>query len=195
MDDLIFTENNPKMFDEFKLSMKQEFDMTDLGKMKYFLGVEVHQGDGGIFIHQQKYANEILERFRMTECKPVNVPIVPGTKISKQGEGRTIDSIEYKRLVGSLMYLTATTPDLAFAVSMISRFMETPTEQHLAAGKRILRYIRGTLGYGIYYKRQQIPELTAFFYSDYAGDYHDRKSTSGHVVLLGTGAVSWGAKK
>jgi len=147
VDDLIFTGNNVKMFERFKNSMKQEFDMSDLGRMKYFLGVEVVQHSEGIFINQRKYANEVLERFRMRNCNLVKNPIIPGFKLVKDEGEVSVDATTYKQMVGSLMYLTATRPDLAFVVSLISKFMERPTELHQQAVKRVLRYIKGQLSW------------------------------------------------
>ncbi|XP_068305144.1 uncharacterized mitochondrial protein AtMg00810-like [Pyrus communis] len=102
----------------------EEFDMTDLGKMRYFLGIEVNQSSRGIFISQRKYAQEVLERFNMDQCNPVLNPAVPGFKLTKDEGGIEVDSTVYKQMVGSLMYLTATRPDLMFIVSLISRYME-----------------------------------------------------------------------
>lgn len=195
VDDLIFTGNNSDMFEEFKKSMKGEFDITDLGKMSYFLGVEVIQSSDGIFITQAKYAREILERFGMINCKPVSNPVVTGSKLSKRGGGAEVDITNYKQMVGSLMYLTATRPDLMYVVCLTSRYMEKPTEVHLQAAKRIMRYLRGTVNFGILYSSQGKEELIAYTDSDYAGDIDDRKSTSGYVFLLGTGAISWSSKK
>lgn len=115
--------------------MKNNFDMTDLWKTKYFLGIEVYQSNKGIFICQQKYAREILQRFSMQDSKEVGNPIVPGTKLSKDEKGKIVDATNYKRIVGSLMYLAATRPDLSFSISVISRFMEKPTEKHLVVAK------------------------------------------------------------
>jgi hypothetical protein len=155
VDDLIFTGNDEGMFRTFKQSIMKEFEMTDLGKMKYFLGIEVTQSAGGIFICQKKYAREVLERFRMDDCNPVQVPIIPGTKLTRDGEGEKIDSTYYKQMIGSLMYMTATRPDLTYAVSLISRFMEAPTELHYQAVRKILRYLKGTLDYGLFYKKRK----------------------------------------
>jgi hypothetical protein len=155
VDDLIFTGNDEGMFRTFKQSIMKEFEMTDLGKMKYFLGIEVTQSAGGIFICQKKYAREVLERFRMDDCTPVQVPIIPGTKLTRDGEGEKIDSTYYKQMIGSLMYMTATRPDLTYAVSLISRFMEAPTELHYQAVRKILRYLKGTLDYGLFYKKRK----------------------------------------
>jgi hypothetical protein len=194
VDDLIYSGNDETMFKRFKHSMKQEFDMSDLGRMKYFLGVEVVQGSEGIFINQRKYANEVLERFGMEHCNPVKNPVVPGFKLGKDEDGTSVDATTYKQMVGSLMYLNATRPDLAYVLSLISRFMERPTKLHQQAIKRVLRYLKGTAELGIFYKRGE-EKLMAYSDSDYAGDIDDRKSTSGYVFLLGSGAVAWSSKK
>jgi hypothetical protein len=190
VDDLIFTGNDEGMFNKFKKSMMTEFDMTDLGKMRYFLGIEVLQKDDGIFICQRKYAHEILERFHMGQCNSVKNPIIPGFKLTRDEGGVQVDSTLYKQMVGSLMYLTATRPDLMFAVSLISRYMEHPTESHFMAAKRILRYIKGTTIFGMFYKKGGVAELFGYTDSDYAGDQNDRKSTSGYVFMMNSTAVS-----
>ena len=151
VDDLLFTSDDEELLDEFKHSMKEEFDMTDLGKMRYFLGIEVIQKADGIFICQRKYAAELIERFEMQNFNSVGNPIVPGQKVSRDEVGVKVDSTLYKQIVGSLMYLTATRPDLMFVVSLISRFMANPTELHFAVAKRIMRYVKGTLELGVWY--------------------------------------------
>ncbi|KAK2442007.1 putative mitochondrial protein [Trifolium repens] len=195
VDDLIFTGNDSKMFQSFKESMKNVFDMTDLGRMRYFLGVEVNQGSHGIFICQQKYIKDILSRFGMEMCNVVCSPIVPGNKLSKDSNGKCVDATYYKQIVGSLMYLLATRPDLAYSVCLIARFMERPTEDHLVAAKRILRYLKGTANLGILYERGVKQALQGWTDSDYAGDVEDRKSTSGYVYTYGSSAISWSSKK
>lgn len=139
---------------EFKESMKQEFKMTDLGKMKYFLGIEVNQTATWVFICQQKYDKEVLERFGMESNNVVTNPIVPGSKLCKNEDGTVVNATTYKQMIGSLMYLTATRPDLMYAVCLASRNMERPTDTHLVAMKRILRYVKGTTSLGILYKKQ-----------------------------------------
>lgn len=131
----------------------------------------------------------------MEESKEVKNPIVPGCKLGKDVGGVLVNETYYKQIVGSLMYLTASRPDLMFVVSLLSRFMSRPTEMHFQAAKRVMRYIKGTADYGIFYKKQDSEELVAFTDSDYAGDLDDRKSTSGYLFLLGGGAVSWASKK
>lgn len=195
VDDLIITGSDELMFTKFKQSMMDEFDMTDLGKMRYFLGIEVLQKSNGIFISQKKHAQEVLERFRMDECNSVHNPIVPGVKLVKDEDGVKVDSTFYKQIVGSLMYLTATRPDIVLVVSLISRYMECPTELHLQAAKRVLRYLKGTIELGLFYKKGGNKDLIAYTDSDYAGDRDDRKSTSGYLFMLSSGAVSWSSKK
>lgn len=189
VDDLIYTGDDEGMMSDFKASMMQAFDMTDLGMMKFFLVIEVMQQASGIFICQKKYATEVLRRFGMLVSRVVGSPIVPGSRLSKDEHGVVVDESFYKQVMGSLMYLTATRPDLMYSVSLVSRFMSKPTELHLQATKRILRYLKGTVDYGIMYKRE-ISDLVAYTDSDYAGDLDDRKSTSGYVFLLGSGAIS-----
>jgi len=127
VDDLIYTGDDEEMISSFKYSMIQVFEMTDLGKMKFFLGIEVSQQGDGIFIYQKKYALEILKQFGMIESREVNSPIVPGSKLSKDADGVAVNESFYKQIIGSLMYLTSTRPDLVYNVSLISRYMARPT--------------------------------------------------------------------
>lgn len=195
VDDLIITGNNEQLIEDFKNSMKKEFDMSDLGCMKYFLGVEVVQTAAGIFISQRKYANEILERFGMNHCKPVKSPIVPESRLVKDEEGTKVNSTNYKQMIGSLMYLTVTKPDLCYVVSLLACFMDAPTLLHEMAVKRVCRYLKGTTELGILYKREGQETLLAYSDSDYAGDLDDRKSTSGYVFNVSSAAVAWSSKK
>ena len=194
VDDLIFTGNDELLCAQFKRSMQQKFEMTDMGKMKFFLGVEVNQSDEGIHICQKKYAKEVLERFNMWSCNSVKNPIVPGAVISKEGS-RMADATLYKQLVGCLMYLTVTRPDLMFVVCLIARFMSDPKEEHMLIAKRVLRYIRGTVDLGIFYKRSSGLSVLGFTDSDYARDVDDRKSTSGYVFLVNGAAICWSSRK
>lgn len=193
--DLIYTGNSVSLLESFKASMMKEFAMTDLGLMKFFLGVEVIQDECGIFINQQKYAVEVLEKFEMENCNLVRNPIVPGQKLVKEGTGEIADPTAFKQLIGSLRYLTTTRPYLIYSVNLVSRYMEKPYEEHMLAEKRILRYVKGTTDYGIRYKRGGEQKLLGFSDSDYAGDRDDRRSTSGYIFMLTGGAVSCASKK
>ena len=196
VDDLIYTGNNVDMFEKFKQSMMLEFDMSVLGMMHYFLGIEVVQSAVGIFITQRKYAREILDRFGMKNCNLVETPTEVGLQLVKYPEeGQKVDNRVFKQIVGSLMYLTTTRPDIMYYVSLVSRYMECPKEIHFAAAKRILRYVQGTIDYRVFYKRGDKSDFCGFTDSDYARDKNDRKSTSGYVFMLGSGAVAWSSKK
>jgi len=175
VDDLIFTGDDEQMMLEFKQLMMRVFDMTDLGRMRFFLGIEVLQQTNGTYICQRKYTLEVLKRFGMEESNAVMNPIVPGFKTNKIEEGNKIDETYYKQIVGSLMYITATRLDIMFGVSFISRFMSNPTEVHLQAAKRILRYLKGTINYGIFYKKNENKQLIAYTDSDYARDLTDKE--------------------
>jgi hypothetical protein len=133
------------------MTMKTEFEMTDLGMMNYFLGIEVNQSKDGIFIFQTKYVKDRLKRFRMVNYKPVVTPIATGTKLCKNDEGSCVDKTLYKILVVSLRYLTTRRSDILFVVIFISRFMESLKNTHWQYGKRILRYVAGTTNYGVLY--------------------------------------------
>jgi hypothetical protein len=193
VDDLIFTGN--MSINSFKEAMEREFDMTDLGLMKYFLGIEVTQNEQGIFICQSKYANDVLKRFKMENVNPTPTPVALGLKLSKNDESPSVDANLFKRLVGSLMYLTATRPDIMYGVSLISRFMEKPKESHWKDGKRVLRYIAGTKRFGILYASSDNYKLIGYTNSDWGGNMDDRKITLGYIFHLGSGAISWASQK
>jgi hypothetical protein len=198
VDDLIYTGNDVELCEKFKESMKLEFDMSDLGKMKYFLGVKVQQSCEGIHLCQMKYAGEILERFGMGGCNPVKNPIVPGTKLIKDGGEDSENSTLFKQIIGSLMYLSVTRPDIAFVVCMLSKFMTDPKTSHMAAAKRVLRYVKGTTSLGVFYRRSvenSEDDLKVYTDSDYAGNVEDRRSTAGYVFFLSEGAVAWSSRK
>ncbi|GJX41732.1 retrovirus-related pol polyprotein from transposon TNT 1-94 [Tanacetum coccineum] len=173
-----------KLIEEFKVLMKAEFEMTNMGEMQYFLGVEVIQDEHGIYLSQRKYAREILERFNLWKlANSVKNPIVPRCNLVKDDGSSFVDATLYKQMVGCMMYLSATRPDLMFVISLLSRYMANPTKQHMAAMQRVLRYIKGTLELGIFYKRGGSKLLVACSDSDYAGDLDSRRSTSGSIEL------------
>lgn len=195
VDDLIITGTTPALIEQFKTSMKSEFDMSDMGEMCYFLGVEVNQTEDGIHLSQRKYAREILERFNMEDCNEVRNPIVPGCKLIKDDQSGFVDAAVYKQMVGCVMYLAATRPDIMFIAGQLCRYMEAPTEQHMAAMKKLLRYIQGTKELGIFYKKGGSDRLVAYSDSDYAGDHDNRRSTSGYVCFLSGAAIAWSSKR
>ncbi|PKU78069.1 putative mitochondrial protein [Dendrobium catenatum] len=169
--------------------------MTDIGLMAYYLGIEVHQIEDEIFISQESYAKKMLKKFKMDNCKPINTPIECGVKLSKHDEGERVDPTFFKSLVGSLRYLTCTRPDILYAVGLVSRYMETPTTSHLKTAKRILRYIKGTIHFGLLYSSSNDFRLVGYSDSDWAGDMDDRKSTTGYVFFMGDTTFTWMSKK
>ncbi|GAA0166120.1 transmembrane signal receptor [Lithospermum erythrorhizon] len=187
VDDFIFTGDDEEMLSDFKSAMMNEFEMTDLGELHHFLGINVQKSKEGIFISQEKYAAELLEKFNMKNSNPVSTPCVTCLKLSKNGEGKLVDQTLFRSLVRNLMYLTATRPDIMYAVSLISRFMEKPYSSHWEAAKRILRYIKGTIDYGIFYKTRVPVQLVGYTDSDFGGSIDDSRSTSGYAFSLGSG--------
>ncbi|KAL0324918.1 UNVERIFIED_CONTAM: Retrovirus-related Pol polyprotein from transposon RE2 [Sesamum radiatum] len=183
VDDLIVSGNDELIITESRNSMKNEFEMTYLGRMRYFLGLEVLQKSDGIFINQCKYASYVLKHFGMGKSNSVHNPIVRGFKLTKDEGGVKVNKTYYKQAIGSLMYLTTARPDMTFAVSLASRYMENPIALHLQLAKRVLRYLKGTIAFGIFYKKGRIEELVAYTDSDYAGDVEDRKNTSSYVFF------------
>lgn len=138
---------------------------------------------------------DILKRFRLINYSLVSTPMVVGTKINREATEKDFDSTIFRRLVGSLMYLTTTRPDIMYGVSLISRFMDSPKTSHWHAGKRILRYIAGTMNHDILYSTSDDFQLVGYTDSDFAGNIEDRRSTSGYAFHLGTGVVAWASKK
>ncbi|KAK2996001.1 hypothetical protein RJ640_019468 [Escallonia rubra] len=195
VDDLIFTGNNVKMFDDFKKEMAKEFEMTDISLMSYYLGIEVKQKDDGIFISQEAYAKEVLKRFNMENCNPISIPIEVENKLSRHVKEGPIDRTLFRSVVGSLRYLTCTRPDILFAVGYISRYMENPTTYHFKVAKRILRYLKGTIDLGIFYPASGDMKLVGYSDSDWARDVDDRKSTTGFIFYFGEAAFTWTSKK
>ncbi|KAL5722266.1 hypothetical protein ACHQM5_005806 [Ranunculus cassubicifolius] len=199
---MVITGNDEAMISHFKSEMKKRYEMSDLGLLHHFLGIEISQEERGVFICQTKYAKDLLEKFKMNECNPVQTPLQVNERLSKEDGSSEVDAARYRSIVGSLLYLTATRPDIMYATSLLSRFMHKPSENHNAAAKRVLRYIKGTQDHGIWYKKNtevkiQNSEikLLGFCDSDWAGSVDDMKSTSGYIFTVGSGAVSWSSKK
>lgn len=179
VDDLIITGDAHEEMQQIKQNLSVRFYMKELGYLRHFLGLQVEQMKDGILLHQGKYAADLLKRFGMMFCKPVNTALEPNTKLSAY-EGEAIeDAAMYRRLVGSLIYLTLTRPDISCAVGVVSRFMQSPKKPHVEAAKRILRYIKGTIGFGVWYEREAELKLKGFCDADYSGDCDTRRSTSG----------------
>jgi hypothetical protein len=169
--------------------------MSMMGQMSFFLGLQVSQSPGGIFINQSKYANEILKKFGFYSSEPVDTPMVDRTKLDEDPSGIPVDITKYRSMIGSLMYITASRPDLLFAVCMCARYQSRPTKKHVEAVKRIFRYLQGTVHMGLWYPKDTTMELTTYADADHAGCQDTRRSTSGGAQFLGEKLVSWSSKK
>jgi hypothetical protein len=195
VDDLVITGGNQGDIDKFKKEMKNTFKMSDLGLLKYYLGLEVVQSKEGITVSQRAYAAKILESAGLSDCNPSDTPMESRLKLSKASTSPAVDATHYRSIVGSLRYLVNSRPDLSFSVGYVSRFMENPTTEHMTAVKRILRYIAGTLYFGCQYKRRKEAVLAGYSDSDLAGDIDTRKSTSGILYFLGDNVITWQSQK
>jgi hypothetical protein len=151
VDDLILTGSDSKLLNHVKTSLKKKFEMTDVGFLHYFLGLQVLKTNEGIFLSQSKYACDLLCRFHMDDCKATPSPFQSGVKLTATCTSPEVEATPYHQLFGSLLYLTHTHPDISFVVGLVSRYMQTPHEIHWKAAKRILHYVRGTIQFGIHY--------------------------------------------
>lgn len=190
VDDIIFASTNKRYSIDFAKLMKDNFEMSMMGKLSFFLGLQVHQSPRGIFLNQSKFALEILKKHGMTSCDIMNTPMANTTKLDADIHGTLVDPTKYRSIIGSLVYLTASRPDIVFAVYMCSCYLSRPTERHLNEAKRILRYIKGTIHLGIWYPKDSGFELIAFSDADHAGYLDTRLSTSGGLQFLGDKLVS-----
>ncbi|KAL0393153.1 UNVERIFIED_CONTAM: Retrovirus-related Pol polyprotein from transposon RE2 [Sesamum radiatum] len=195
VDDLIYTGNNEKMIQVFKEDMMKTFEMSDLGLMHFFLGIEINQEKEGIFICQGSTRRLYLRSLKWKAARQLLLLWLLAKSIRKEDGSQKVDGSMYRSLIGSLLYLTATRPDIMFATCLLSRFMQSPSQVHYAAAKRILRYLRGTKDFGIWYKSTNDAKLVGYTDSDWAGSVDDMKSTSGYTFSLGSGIFSWASKK
>ena len=171
--------------------MTKQFEMSDLGLLSYYLGIEVSQQERCLTLKQTGYAVKVLTQFGMMDCNPTKYPMEQRAQLHKDPDGQLVDATKYRRVIGCLRYLLHTHPDLSFAIGVASRFMEKPTMMHYKAVKQILRYLKGTIHFGLVYSRGGAEEvITGFTDSDLAGDMHDRKSTSGMAFYINGSLVS-----
>ncbi|GJU94361.1 retrovirus-related pol polyprotein from transposon TNT 1-94 [Tanacetum coccineum] len=165
--------------------MHSRFEMSLMGEMKFFLGLQIHQSPKGIFINQAKYALEILKKHNMDNCHSIGTPLATKPKLDVDLSGEPVDQSDYHSKIGSLMYLTSSRPDLVQAVCYCARYQARPTQKHLKEVKRIFKYLKGTINMGLWYPKDSGFELTAFSDADHAGCLDTRKSTSGGIQFLG----------
>ncbi|GKA80792.1 retrovirus-related pol polyprotein from transposon TNT 1-94 [Tanacetum coccineum] len=173
VDDIIFGSTCQDMCDEFAKIMHDEFEMSMMGELNFFLGLQIKQMEDGIFFNQSKYIKEMLKKFGLEDSKPMKTPMSSDTKLTKDEECESVDSTKYRGMIGSLLYLTASRPDIMFSVCLCARFQEAPKTSHLEAVKRIFRYIKGTTHLGLWYPKGTGIETVVYVDSDHAGYYVD----------------------
>ncbi|GJW43228.1 retrovirus-related pol polyprotein from transposon TNT 1-94 [Tanacetum coccineum] len=195
VDNIIFGSTSQNLCDDFAKIMHDEFEMSMMGELNFFLGLQIKQMEDEIFFNQSKYIKEMLKKFGLEDSKTTKTPMSTEIKLTKDDEADSVDSSKYQGMIGSLLYLTASRPDIMFSVCLCARFQENPKTTHLEAVKRIFRYIRGTSHLGLWYPKGTGIETVVYADSDHAGDYVDRKSTSGICTFMGCCLTSWFAKK
>jgi len=195
VDDIIFGSDDDNLSKQFVECIQNEFEMSIIREMKFFLGLQIIQSDKGIFISQTKYIHEMLKKFQMQDCKQVGTPMIIGCKLSKFDDFEDVEQTMYRSMIGSLLYATATRLDIMHVVFQVGRFQASPKASHLLAVKRIFRYLKGTAEYGLWYSTGNQLDLHAFTDVDWAGCVDDSKSTSGATFFLGGCLLSWSSKK
>ena len=169
--------------------------MSLMGELQYFLGLQINQSNAGIFIHQGKYIKDLLKRFALDHVTPKSTPMSTSVKLTKDEQGTPVDVTKFRGMIGSLLYLTASRPDIMYSVCLCARFQSQPKESHLNVVKRIFKYLKGTSDLGLFYPSSSSFDLIGFSDADYAGSQVDRKSTSGACEFLGDCLVAWHSKK
>jgi hypothetical protein len=193
VDDIVLTASSSRLLQRIIRALQHEFSLKDLGQLHHFLGMHVQHTPSGIFLSQQQYMLEILARVGMTDCKSCSTPVDLNPKLPSDS-APVSNPTDFRSLAGALQYLTFTRPDLFYAVQQIYLHMHDPRD-HLAALKRILRYVRGTLHLGLLIRPSSQHELTVYSDADWAGCPDTRKSTSGYAVFLGGSLISWSSKR
>ena len=195
VDDIIFGSTCNKMCEEFRKLMTAEFEMSAMGELQCFLGLQVKQLKSGTFIHQNKYVKNLLTKFGMDDCKPCSTPMCTTKSLISDDKDGLVDQTHYRCMIGSLLYLTASRPDIMHATCVCARYQSAPRMSNLIAVKRIFRYLKSAPTLGIWYPANGYIELSGYSDSDFAGCKTTRKSTSGGCQFLGNALVSWQSKK
>ncbi|XP_019460008.1 PREDICTED: uncharacterized protein LOC109359768 [Lupinus angustifolius] len=198
VDDLLIIGSCSKGIEELKGSLKGEFEMTDLGRLAYFLCLEFQHIRRGLFMHQRKYLLEVLNKFNMINCNPSKTPAEMNLRLGNCEEEEVVDATVFRQIVGNLRYICHIRPEISFSVGVTSRFMSNPKKSHMLASKRVLRYLKGKMNFGIVFPHEDErirPHLMAYSESDWCGDILDRKSTVGYVFIIAGAPISWCSKK
>jgi hypothetical protein len=195
VDDIVFGGTSNQMVEQFVQHMRSEFEMSLVGELTYFLGLQVKQSEDTVFISQSKYAKSIVKKFGLENATHKRTPAATHIKLSKDENGVDVDQCLYRSMIGSLLYLTASRPDIAFAVGVCARYQANPKTSHLLQVKRIIKYVSGTCNHGMLYSYNANHTLIGYCDADWAGSADDRKSTPGGCFFFGENLISWFSKK
>jgi hypothetical protein len=190
MDDIVFRGSSNSLVARFADDMRREFEMSMMGKLQFFLRLQIKQSKEGTFVHQAKYTKDIVRKFKMEDSKAITTPMSMTTTLVADEEGEHMDQKEYRSMIGSRLYLTATRPDIQFSVCLCAHFQASPRTSHRQAVKQIFRYLRHTPDFGLWYSASSSLALHGFSDADFARCQLDRKSTSGTCQFLGSSLVS-----
>ncbi|KAJ0753710.1 putative RNA-directed DNA polymerase [Helianthus annuus] len=207
VDDIIVTGNNTTAINDVIATLGTSFAVKDLGDLHYFLGIEVIRHGSNLILSQRKYISDLIHKAGLSECKPVPSPMSTSQLLTLGDSQLLADPTKYRQIVGALQYASLSRPDITFAVNKVCQFMQTPTENHWSAVKRILRYLKGTSHFGLLIRHDSASTLhaftdvnwnttlRAFSDADWAGCPDDRRSTGGFAIYLGSNLISWNARK
>lgn len=195
VDDTVVTGDDPDEMTNLQEVLTKEFELKDLGNLKYFLGIEVARSSQGISMCQRKYVLDLLNETGMLNCKHVETPIEVNNGLTIHPDQIPTNKERYQSLVGKLIYLSHTRPDIAYAVSIVSRFMHAPSEEHMKTVYRILQYLKSSPGKGLFFARNRSEEIKGYTNADWAGIKIDGKSTLGYFTFVGGNLVTWRSKK
>nr|XP_018630962.1 secreted RxLR effector protein 161-like [Nicotiana tomentosiformis] len=169
--------------------------MSMMRELTFFLGLQIHQSESGIFIYQTKYTKELIQKIGMSNAKSIGTAMSPFTSLDRDEQGKSVDETKYRGMIRSLLYLTASRPDIMFSIYKCARFQSAPKESHLISVKQIIHYLIRTTSYELWYPHSKNFILEGFSYADLVGDNEDKKSTSGTCQLLGKALIFWKSKK
>ena len=184
--DIVFGATNVSLTKSFADEMKKMFEISVVGELTYFLGLQVKQTDSVIYINQAKYARNLVKRFGLEKAAHARTPMAANAKLTNDPSGEFVDVKLYRSMIGCLLYLTASRPDIAFSVGVCSRFQSNPKVSHLNAIKRIIKYVSETCDYGLFYSKESNLSFAGYSDSDWADNANDRKSTTGGCFYVGT---------
>lgn len=195
VDDLLITGTSVELIEDLKILLHQAFTIKDLGCANIFLGLEITRSKEGIYVNQKKYITDILLDTEMNEAKPTQTPLPPGLQLQDDVGENLVDASQYRRLIGRLLYLNFTRPNITYAVHYLSQIVHNPRKPHLQAALHIVRYLKGTCSVGLYYSATASPTLKAYCDVDWATCKKTRRSVTGYCIFLGDTLISWRSKK